>query len=269
MSVEATAATWKLQNVSTCEKLFLLSCADRASENGVCWPSIKRLCADTSSDRKTIIKVRQSVIDKGLLQYTGEMQGRTKSVPVMRLTYVQYRCESADEYKDEETSSPKNGTALDVSSRKNGTAKQSQKRDTEPKREEPKIKTKEKINKKEKSLDPKYKETYYPQPENTSKNLTIQTIQSFNPHNLPAQMIADWIENRRVKKSAITLTAWERINKELQKCPNPIAAFEEYVANGWIGFNVSWLEENKNKPKKSHFDNDSTKWADGIEKDMF
>ena len=82
-------------------------------------------------------------------------------------------------------------------------------------------------------------------------------------------MIEDWIENRRIKKSAITLTAWKRINTELQKCPDPIAAFEEYVANGWVGFNVAWLEENKNKAKKSHFDNDSTKWADGIEKDIF
>lgn len=126
MSVDATISTWKLSKlqVTATEKLFLLSCADRAGEEGICWPSIKRLCADTCLDRKTIIKIRQSCIDKGLLVYTGEKKGRTKSVEVMRLTYVSSRI-------DEDLSSPKNGTG---SSPKNGTTKQSQNWDTESKR---------------------------------------------------------------------------------------------------------------------------------------
>lgn len=148
MSVEATLATWRLskKQVTSAEKLFLLSCADRAGEGAECWPSIKRLCADTCLDRKTIIDVRRSVIEKGLMAYTGQMRGRTKSVPVMVLTYVKERhCEENTTStktgigKKEKISSPKNGTG---SSPKNGTAKQSQKRDTEPKRynlkEEPK-----------------------------------------------------------------------------------------------------------------------------------
>jgi len=145
MSVDATRATWMLtkEQVTPTEKLFLLSCADRSGETSECWPSIKRICADTGLDRKTVLKVRQSVIDKILVEYTGEMKGRTKSVPVMRLTYVNHREESSpNNGTPSVVSSPNNGTG---SSPNNGTPKQSQKRDTEPKRvlnlkEEPKSK---------------------------------------------------------------------------------------------------------------------------------
>ena len=90
MSIEATLATWKLtkKQVTPTEKLFLLSCANRAGESHECWPSLKRLCADTGMDRKTLIKVRQSVIDKGFLVYTGSFTGRSKQIPIMQLTYV-------------------------------------------------------------------------------------------------------------------------------------------------------------------------------------
>lgn len=132
MSVEATLATWRLtkKQVSSTEKLFLLSCANRAGESHECWPSIKRLCADTGMDRKTVISVRQSTIDKGLLAYTGSFRGRSGQIPVMQLTYVD---NSVSEFTStESTTSPKNGTST---SPKNGTGDQSQKRDTESKRE--------------------------------------------------------------------------------------------------------------------------------------
>ena len=130
MSVEATAATWRLpkSKVTSSEKLFLLACANRAGEAHECWPSIDRLIADSTLDRKTIIKVRQSVIDKKLLEYSGEFKGRSGQIPVMRLTYVD---NSLSEF-----TSPKNGTgSKSVTSPKNGTGDQSQIWDTESKRE--------------------------------------------------------------------------------------------------------------------------------------
>lgn len=147
MSVEATIATWRLSKkaVTSTEKLFLLSCANRADEIHECWPSIKRLSADTGMDRKTIVKIRQSVMDKGLLTYTGCFKGRTGQIPIMKLTYVDYL---AIEYTEEskrytiKSNSPKNGTVKKSNSPKNGTCnspkngtlKQSQKRYSESKR---------------------------------------------------------------------------------------------------------------------------------------
>lgn len=90
MSLEATLATWKIAKgvITASEKLFLLSCARRANEDHECWPSIKRMTEDTGFDRKTIISVRQILIEKNLLRYTGEMKGRSEQIPVMQLTYV-------------------------------------------------------------------------------------------------------------------------------------------------------------------------------------
>ncbi len=266
MSVDATLATWSLSKklVTPTQKLLLLAYADRAGERFECWPSNKRLEIDTGLDRHTICENKQQLIEKKLIQFTGEKKGKTKSIDVIQLLYVIPREGYVDEF-DENQSSVDLPTASEVSSVDLPTAKQWAFAHTEPKR----IRDKNNKEKNTKKENANYPDTYYPQKKQNVKTLTIQTIQSFNPHNLPLQMIEDWIENRRIKKAGITLTAWERINKELQKCPNPVRAFEECVANGWIGFNISWLEENKNKSKKSHFDNDSTSWANGIEQDIF
>lgn len=131
MSIEATLATWRLtkEQVTSSEKLFLLSCANRAAEAHECWPSLSRLASDTGMDRKTLIKVRQSVIDKKLLEYTGHFQGRSGQIPVMRLTYVD---QSVSEFTSTKNGTgSKNGTGT---STKNGTGDQSQNWDTESKR---------------------------------------------------------------------------------------------------------------------------------------
>lgn len=112
-----------------------------------------------------------------------------------------------------------------------------------------------------------YPETYYPVPEETKKTMTVPEMLQSNPLNLPAQMIEDWVINRKAKKSPVTVTAWIRLNKQLMDCPNPIEAFEECVAAGWVSFKSEWVK--KPKEKKSHFDNESTDWAKGIEQDMF
>ena len=90
MSFEATLATWELEKsqVSAHEKLLLLSFARRAGEDYECWPSVKRICADTGMDRKHVISNRQKLIAKGLLLYTGEMRGKAKQIPTIKLLYV-------------------------------------------------------------------------------------------------------------------------------------------------------------------------------------
>jgi len=138
MSVDATQATWKLskQQVTATEKLLLLTCADRASEQGICWPSIKRLSEDTCLDRKTIISVRQSVIDKNLIRYTGVNHGKQKQIPEMQLLYITNRSQDDDEFTSPEIGTDKNFTSPENGTRtspENGTGNQSRKRDTEPK----------------------------------------------------------------------------------------------------------------------------------------
>ncbi len=90
MSLEATLATWELtkNEVNSREKFLLLSLARRTGEDHTCWPSLKRIVEDTGFDRKTVVDVRQSLIEKKLLKYTGRMVGRSSQIPEMELMYV-------------------------------------------------------------------------------------------------------------------------------------------------------------------------------------
>lgn len=116
MSVDATRATWKLsKKITAIQKLLLLALADRAGENGECWPGISRLIADTNLDRHTIVDNRKILIQKGYIELTGELKGRTKSIPVMRLTYVKNR-EGIFTENQEFLSSVESNTASKISS---------------------------------------------------------------------------------------------------------------------------------------------------------
>ncbi len=122
MSIELVNLSLKVSGLSLAEHSILNILAIRADENGECFPSIKSLSENSSADRKTIMKVIDALIEKKLLIKTGEMKGRTKSVPVYKLLLS---CTKNG------TASIGSGTTFSGSSTKNGTAKQYQKRDME------------------------------------------------------------------------------------------------------------------------------------------
>lgn len=104
MSIDATRSTWKLQEITAIQKIILLSLADRAGENGECWPSIKRIMADTNLERRAVIDNRNILMEKGYIVYTGEYKGRSGQIPVMRLTYINNREEPTTKYDESFTS---------------------------------------------------------------------------------------------------------------------------------------------------------------------
>lgn len=104
MSIDATRSTWKLQEITAIQKIILLSLADRAGENGECWPSIKRIMADTNLERRAVIDNRNILMEKGYIVYTGEYKGRSGQIPVMRLTYIDTREEPVTKYEESFTS---------------------------------------------------------------------------------------------------------------------------------------------------------------------
>ena len=101
----------------------------------------------------------------------------------------------------------------------------------------------------------------------TKQALTIDDLLKENPHNIPKQVIEDWFEVRKAKRSPVTKTAWSRINIELCKyMGDKIEAFETMVERGWTGFKAEWMTNAENKNNKSqnavHFDHSCTKWAE-------
>ena len=255
MSIDATRSTWLLTKgqVTSTEKLLLLSCADRAGENGICWPSVKRLSADTGLDRKTVLSVRQSIIDKGLIRFTGELRGKTKSIPVMQLTYVEHR------YKNDAESSPKIGIPSKLSSPKNGTAKQSQNWDTESKRYKPKI-NKENITFSNTKESDKFLVTAKSQP--------LTTVQKINTLDLPNEFLDRLISIRKANKASVSKLSIEAVYQELIKLKDAGLDLNEclnmYANCGWKGFIAEWFINSKAKNQSNHLDHDSMAWADGF-----
>lgn len=67
MSLNATRWAWMQRGLSASQRCTLLSLADRANEDHVCYPSLKRIAFDTEQDIKTIRKAIKNLCDKGLI----------------------------------------------------------------------------------------------------------------------------------------------------------------------------------------------------------
>ncbi len=98
----------------------------------------------------------------------------------------------------------------------------------------------------------------------TKQTLNIDDLKNDNPHNIHEEVLEDWLEVRKTKRSPVTKTAWSRINIELCKyMGDKIEAFETMVERGWTGFKADWMANTNNKSITSaNFDHQSTKWAE-------
>ncbi|MGU3305893.1 replication protein [Pseudomonas sp. M5A4_2d] len=66
-----------------------------------------------------------------------------------------------------------------------------------------------------------------------------------NPHNVPEQLLADWLTQRKAKRAAVTATVWSTVNTELAKCAEAGITADEAITealnSGWQGFKASWV----------------------------
>ena len=96
---------------------------------------------------------------------------------------------------------------------------------------------------------------------NKRKILPLSEMLETNPHNIPAQLIEEWITARHTKRSPITLTVWQRLNKQLSECHcGAIEAFEEMISRGWITVKPEWINKSQNN-SKGFFD-DNSSWTE-------
>ena len=110
MSLDATIWAWRADVDSSTQRLILLSLADRAGEDHKCYPSIMRMVKDTKMNRKTIIKVLDSLEEKSLIKFTGKIIGN--GVKVYQLLGVVGREDQPTSTK--KGTSGKNGTSSNL-----------------------------------------------------------------------------------------------------------------------------------------------------------
>lgn len=68
MSVQAITQALAIQGVSPSEKLLLMVLANYADADFSCWPSVKRLCADTGMGERTVQRSLKSLESAGLVK---------------------------------------------------------------------------------------------------------------------------------------------------------------------------------------------------------
>jgi hypothetical protein len=67
MSVKVMSAVWEREDMDASERLVMLSLADHADDEGVCYPSIARLCKRTSLTNRTVQMAVKRLEARGLI----------------------------------------------------------------------------------------------------------------------------------------------------------------------------------------------------------
>jgi phage replication O-like protein O len=67
-----------------------------------------------------------------------------------------------------------------------------------------------------------------------------------NPHQIPEQLLVDWLALRKTKRAATTQTVWDSLNAEIAKCQaefgiDATTAMTEALLAGWQGFRAAWI----------------------------
>lgn len=83
----------------------------------------------------------------------------------------------------------------------------------------------------------------------------IKQLLADNPHQVPEQILADWLSLRKTKKAAVTPTVWGQLNAELAKCIalgiTALDAMTEALSAGWQGFKAEWIANRLNNQPKA------------------
>jgi DNA-binding transcriptional regulator YhcF (GntR family) len=68
MSIKLMTAVWDRQDLSSTQKLVLLSLADWANDEGLCWPSIDRLAIKTSMAGRSVQRIIRDLESMGFVR---------------------------------------------------------------------------------------------------------------------------------------------------------------------------------------------------------
>jgi hypothetical protein len=108
MSLDATIWAWK-QEITSTQKLVLLSLADRAGENDGCYPSIKRLVHDTCLNRKTVQRAIKAMAESGLISYNKTGFGKANSYKLIGVQHREDKSHDVSQGPTKNHNKPNNG----------------------------------------------------------------------------------------------------------------------------------------------------------------
>ena len=262
MSVQAIAWAYRQHVERSAAKFILVTMANYANADLLCWPTVTTLENDTGQDRKTVLANIDRLRVSGHLVDTGERKGVTKSVVVFRL----------NDPKGEAPASPVDEQAKSQSDTKNGTPEQSQNRDNSESEAVPFFPPSSTVfpgKQSQNSVEavPKTGHRTIKEPSITIKEPKTKRdylSQLVLPDWLPDSAWADWVAHRKAIKSALTLRAAQlcisTLDKLRQAGHDPVAVIEQTVMSGkWSGlYPLKQQPTDANAPQARSQSND---WA--------
>jgi len=252
MSTIVMSICWPLQMPSS-QKAVLISLADNANDEGVCWPSVDKIMERTCLTDRTVQKCLKWLEERGAIS----RQKRHHRSTVYTVTPAGYQAWRRDEslpenssgegssgegFSGEESSGEKN-----VARPENECASDRKKMSFRPEAASPrtvKEPTKEPSRNRQgaaaPSAPPKTGKT-----KNSKASGTV-SVDQLEAEGVDRQVAEDWLKVRRVKELPLTPTAWEGVKQEARNAGVPVADAVRIAAeNSWAGFKASWYEKQK------------------------
>nr|WP_027609627.1 MULTISPECIES: replication protein [unclassified Pseudomonas] len=82
----------------------------------------------------------------------------------------------------------------------------------------------------------------------------LTQLMADNPHQIPRQLLVDWLALRKAKRAAVSETVWATVNDELAKCAEAgitaVTAITEALSAGWQGFKADWVINRVNDSRR-------------------
>ncbi|MCG2596121.1 helix-turn-helix domain-containing protein [Achromobacter insuavis] len=264
MSTIIMTACWPLQMPSS-QKSVLISLADNANDEGVCWPSVERIVERTCLTDRTVQKCLKWLEERAVIS----RQKRHKRSAVYTVTPENYQAWRRDDALPEDSSPenpsgegpsgeesspeksspeknasrPENGGALD---RKNVQFRPeaASPRTIKESKEEPTRNHQGGASAPEVSETPGQKSTS--KGEGGSKPGDTLGVKDLVAVGVDRQHAQDWLKVRKDKKTPLTRTAWDLVVQEAEKAGLSVAeAVRISAENSWAGFRASWMDKAK------------------------
>lgn len=216
MSTSIMSNCWPIRDLSPAQKSVLISLADNANDDGVCWPSVAKIAIRTCLSERAVQAAIRSLMDRGFLT-SNQRSGRSTVYTINHRAI----CTPADAAPPQEIHPTPAGDAPPPPQMPHPTPADAAPRTV-----------------KEPSIEPKEKRQ-------KAKSLySFDQMMAIAPEGLSESVARDYFESRK-RKEPLTETAWKRLVTELEKCRaagySPDDALGECLVAGWKAVKLEWL----------------------------
>lgn len=220
MSTMIMSQCWPIQGLSATQKAVLISLADNANDEGVCWPSIASISERTCLSERAVRASLRKLEDMRLLA-SHQRSGRSTWYTVLPEGFNPgTSCPPAPDAPRHDvppTPAPDAGhPGTTCPQNRKGTVK------------EPSLSAQPDKNSR-----------------STASRFGLTQLLADNPHGASEQVLSDWLTCRQRMRAPVTSTVWGRVNAELERCAAVGITADEALGEaqeaGWRGFKCDWV----------------------------